>query len=139
MVVAAVRASRLRMLAAPAGAVALAGTGCAAIWLGDPTTPGGLLPVCPSHALFGVLCPGCGGMRMLYSLLHGDLGAAAHYNAVALAMLPLVAVAWAVWTAGCWRGRPVASWPRQRWVTVGVVAVLVIWSVMRNLGETMTP
>ena len=27
---------------------------CAAIWAGDPTTPNGPLPVCPTKALLGI-------------------------------------------------------------------------------------
>ncbi|WP_131724959.1 DUF2752 domain-containing protein, partial [Mycobacteroides abscessus] len=61
--------SRLAAPAAVAGAVA---AGCAAVWFGDPTTPGGVLPVCPLKALTGLDCPGCGGLRMVYSLMHGD-------------------------------------------------------------------
>jgi len=64
-------------LAVAAGAVAVSAVAVSAVVLaGDPTTPGGPLPVCPSKALFGIVCPGCGGMRMLYSALHGDIGAA---------------------------------------------------------------
>lgn len=118
-------------LAGPVGAALLAGAGCAAVWWADPTTPGGPLPPCPSRALFGVLCPGCGGLRMVHSLLTGDLGAAVQYNAVALAVLPLVVAAWTVWTARAARGLPPLA--RPRWVTSSLVAVLALWLVARNL------
>jgi hypothetical protein len=38
----------------------------------DPNVPGHY-PGCPSQFLLGVDCPGCGGMRGTYDLLHGDV------------------------------------------------------------------
>lgn len=123
--------ARRARLAAPLGAAALAGVCCAAVWWGDPTTPGGLLPVCPSNALFGIDCPGCGGLRMVYSLLHGDLAAAVHYNAVALAALPVVGWFWAAWFAARWRGARMRPWPR--WAVATALVVVLAWFVVRNI------
>jgi len=44
--------------------------------------------VCPTKALLDIDCPGCGGMRMVYSLLHGDIGAALRYNALSVIAWP---------------------------------------------------
>jgi hypothetical protein len=63
----------------------VAGGGCAVVWLGNPAVPGGILPVCPTKALFGIDCPGCGSLRMINSLLHLDLTEALRYNALGLA------------------------------------------------------
>ncbi|HEY0229106.1 MAG TPA: DUF2752 domain-containing protein, partial [Mycobacterium sp.] len=60
-----------RGLGAPLLVVASTTAACVAIWIGDPTTPHGPLPVCPTEALLGIDCPGCGSLRMLYSLMHG--------------------------------------------------------------------
>ena len=131
--------SRLLAMAGPA-TVAVAGcAGCALVLWGDPTTPGGPLPVCPTKALLGITCPGCGSMRMLYSLLHGDLGAAVHFNAVALVALPLLVGAWAAWALARWRGTPMRSWQHVRWglwpsrapLVAGIV--LALWLVVRNI------
>src|ERR1700743_2651601 len=73
---------------------------CAAIWVGDPTTPHGPLPVCPTKALLGIDCPGCGTLRMLYSLMHGDVLAAARFNALGLVAVMLLIWAYGVWTYG---------------------------------------
>lgn len=121
----------MQALTGPAGVAALATAGCAVVWVADPTTPGGPLPVCPSYALFGVLCPGCGGLRMVYSLLHGDLGAAVHYNALALVALPLAVAAWGAWTWRRARGR--AAVPVPRWAVTTLVIVAGVWWVARNL------
>src|SRR5271156_2893447 len=48
-------------------------------------------PQCPFHQLFNLQCPGCGATRALAALLHGDLGAAIHFNALAIALFPLAA------------------------------------------------
>lgn len=120
-------------LVAP-GAVAVgACLGCAVVLWGDPTTPGGPLPVCPTKLLLGIDCPGCGSMRMIYSLLHGDLAAAARYNAVALVAVPLLVLAWVTWTRGRWRGRPVVSWQHWRWAPMVTLVVAVSWFVVRNI------
>ncbi|MGC7322706.1 DUF2752 domain-containing protein, partial [Mycobacteroides abscessus subsp. massiliense] len=79
-------------LAAPAVVAGAAAAGCAAVWFGDPTTPGGVLPVCPLKALTGLDCPGCGGLRMAYSLMHGDVLGALRYNAVGLVAVGFLAV-----------------------------------------------
>ena len=77
---------------------------CSAVWVGDPTTPGGPLPLCPTKLLLGIDCPGCGGLRMLYCLMHGNLLAAARFNALGLVALVLL-----VW------GLPgVVLWPLGR-------------------------
>jgi hypothetical protein len=125
---------RLRGLAVPVAVAAGAGLGCLAILMADPTAPGGPpLPACPVRSLFGVDCPGCGGQRMIFSLLHGHVAAAAHYNAVLLAALPLLVLAWAGWVRGRWRGRPAGGWAQRRWVSAAVLAVLGLWFVVRNI------
>jgi hypothetical protein len=77
-------------LGAPLVVAASATLACAAIWAGDPTTPGGPLPICPTKALLGIDCPGCGSLRMLYSLMHGNVLVAARFNALALAAVVLL-------------------------------------------------
>jgi Protein of unknown function (DUF2752) len=125
--------TRAGVLLAPAATAACACAGCVVILWGDPTTPGGPLPLCPTKLLFGIDCPGCGSMRMIYSLLHGDLAAAAHYNMVTLAALPLLALAWATWTWGRWRGRPVRSWQHWRWAPTVTLVITVVWFMVRNI------
>jgi len=82
---------------------------CAAVWVGDPTTPNGPLPVCPTKALLGIDCPGCGSLRMLYSLMHGDLIAAARFNAMGLAAVVLLVWAYLASTYGRLAGRRIRS------------------------------
>ena len=48
-------------------------------------------PVCQFHRLTGLNCPGCGGTRALFALLHGNFSTAVHDNA--LFIVGLVAIA----------------------------------------------
>jgi hypothetical protein len=55
---------------------------------------------------------------MLYSLLHGNLLAAAKFNA---------------WTCGRVFDRRIWSWQHHPWVPPVTIAVVVAWSIVRNL------
>ena len=39
-------------------------------------------PLCFFHRATGLLCPGCGSLRALHQLLHGNLATAFHFNAL---------------------------------------------------------
>jgi hypothetical protein len=103
------------------------------IGLGDPHRSNFLFPTCPFHAATGLYCPGCGGLRMVHDVLHGDLAAAIVDNVVALIGLPLL-LAWFLLRRRS--GRP--------WMTpvaaVVIIAVAVTWTVVRNLpGFPLVP
>jgi hypothetical protein len=106
---------------------------CAATWVGDPTTPGGPLPVCPTKALLGIDCPGCGSLRMLYSLLHGNLMGAARFNALGLVAVVLLVWTYLVWTYGRVTGRRIRSWQHQRWSAAVALSLVTVWFVVRNI------
>jgi hypothetical protein len=120
-------------IGAPLGVALAAGLLCGAVWLGDPTTPGGPLPVCPTKALLGIDCPGCGSLRMLYSLLHGDLFAASRYNFVGLVSVFFLLWAYGAWTYGRFVDRRITSWQHHRWAAAAALAVVSVWFVIRNL------
>lgn len=120
-------------LGAPLVVAATAMFACAATWVGDPTTQGGPLPVCPTKALLGIDCPGCGSLRMLYSLLHGNLMAAARFNALGLVAVVLLVWAYLVWTYGRMTGRRIRSWQHQRWAAMVTLSLVLVWFVVRNI------
>jgi hypothetical protein len=83
--------------------------------------------------LTGWNCPGCGGLRMTYDVLHGDPAAAVTDNVFALVALPLLLV-WVVVRRRT--GRPPFT-PAVYWV-IGVS--VVAWTVVRNLpGFPLVP
>lgn len=116
----------------PAAAVLVGCAGAALVLAADPTSDAGFpLPPCPFALLTGLDCPGCGVTRMLFSLLHADLPAALHYNALALLLLPLLAWSWTSWAARR-LGRVLPTWTRWRWTPQVLLAVTVVWVLVRN-------
>src|ERR1700741_336490 len=55
----------------------------------DPATSG-VFPPCPVRYLTGLYCPGCGSLRALHALLHGELGRAWAMNPLMMVMLPFI-------------------------------------------------
>ena len=57
------------------------------LWAVDPHIEG-RYPVCPVRFLTGLACPGCGSLRALHDLLHGNWSAAWRLNPLAMLLLP---------------------------------------------------
>lgn len=115
-----------------AGTAAAGLAGVTAVGARDPHVPGSW-GTCPLLALTGVSCPGCGGLRAVFDLLHGDVAAALSSNALAVVLVAGAALAWAVAAGGLVTRRSV---PWERWVTGRATAVVVVgllaFSVLRN-------
>lgn len=120
-------------MGAPALVAAASAVVCTGIWLGDPTTPNGPIPVCPTKALLGIDCPGCGSMRMLYSLMHGDLSATVRFNALGFAAVVLLIWTYCTWTYGRATGLRIRGWQHNRWAPMVTLVLVVVWFVIRNL------
>jgi len=96
----------------------------------DPAQ-GGLYPRCQFHRLTGLNCPGCGSLRALHHLTHGEIGAAFRCNPLLIGLLPLLTF---VGVRCLQHGskafdtvlfRPVAVWT--------LLAITVAFGVLRNL------
>ena len=72
----------MRLLAATAGFLYL--------YFVDPLSSP-FAPPCLFTMLFGAHCPGCGSLRALHALAHGDLTAALAFNAALIVALPVAA------------------------------------------------
>jgi len=91
--------------------------------------------LCPSAAL-GIYCPGCGGLRAVNDLTHGDVGAALSSNILVTLMIPVAVVLLALWAVDRWRGHTrVVAWTRLRPVVVSLVTVMLVFAVVRNTGS----
>jgi hypothetical protein len=114
-------------------AVLLSGlAACAYLYDTDPHEPGHLLPACPFRLVTGWQCPACGGTRMAFDLLHGDVARAWRDNAFVLLLSPFLLWLLASWVVAGWRGRRYqVSLPRYG-APVVVVGALA-WGVLRNL------
>ncbi len=123
--VAAAPRARWRAVGAPAAVAAMVIAVAAAIRWADPSTPGGIIPPCPSKTWLHVVCPGCGSTRAIDALLRLDPAGALAYNALAVLALIGLAVAFAVWTRGRLRGVAPRQWYHRRYAPL-IMLVLTL-------------
>jgi hypothetical protein len=92
----------------------------------------GFYPVCQFHQLTGLNCPGCGGTRAVYQLLHGHVLRAMQDNALAV-LAPALLAGRAVWVGvKRYRRQPVGPFlPLEIFLPLLVVAV--VFTILRNL------
>ena len=96
----------------------------------DPAQSG-WYPRCQFHRLTGLNCAGCGSLRALHHLTHGEIGAAFRCNPLVIGLLPLLAFVGVRWLRHGRKAfdtvllRPVAVWT--------LLAVTVAFGVLRNL------
>ncbi|HEX3584470.1 MAG TPA: DUF2752 domain-containing protein, partial [Candidatus Angelobacter sp.] len=105
--------------------------GCAVVY-NFPPSQYSFYPRCPFFAATHWLCPGCGSTRALYSLLHGDVLAAWHYNALFTLLGPVV-LAWLAFC--CYRVMRYDQIPKMaisRSVTACLVVAVVLFAIARN-------
>jgi hypothetical protein len=114
-----------------AGFLTMAAAGVV-LYLFDPETAG-FYPVCALHQLTGLQCPGCGSLRALHQLTHGNIANAWRLNPLLVAFLPLglwLGLRETVrWTLG-WRWPGVINRPIIGW---SLVIVTVVFGIARNL------
>ena len=88
---------------------------------------------CPWLLLTGTFCPGCGGLRAVNELTHGDLRAAASSNLLFVSSVPLLAAWWVRSMTNRWRGAPGTPEARRHVVLALLfLAVAVGFAVLRN-------
>ena len=101
----------------------------------DPNEAGHY-PLCPTKAVFGIDCPGCGCLRGLHSLTHGDLAGAADHNIALLLLVPFAIVLWVRWLMRAWRGVTpavsVRSFRLRNRAMIVVLVALLAFGVVRN-------
>jgi len=96
--------------------------------IADPTGP------CLWHALTGINGPSCGGTRMFYYLIHGNLIEAARHHLLALVGVLYGGYVLVAWTATWLLGTKMPIWRPGRWAIIAYIAAFLIYStVLRNL------
>ncbi|RKN50312.1 DUF2752 domain-containing protein [Micromonospora endolithica] len=120
-------------LAGPFGSAALLAAALAWVLTHNPTDaipdPSG---GCLWTALTGTQGPTCGGTRMVWHLMHGNLAQAARHHLPALLAVPFVIYAWARWAAHA-AGRQLPAAPLPRWLMIAYGASWMVFAVVRNL------
>jgi uncharacterized protein DUF2752 len=115
-----------------AAMVATAAAALTVLYVSDPARSG-LFPPCPLRYLTGWYCPGCGSLRAMHQLLHGNLGAAWALNPLTVLLLPFVVYGLASYAPfeirGCRLPRIIlpAFWIRA------LCAVIIGFGIARNL------
>ena len=127
-------AQRWQRMLAPATTIGGLSAATVALHFRDPHASGSW-GLCPS-AMLGISCPGCGGLRAVNDLTDFQLVDAASSNLLFVLALPVILFTLSRWVTDEWRGttRPPPAW--AIWpATTGVVAVLVVFTVLRNLPQ----
>jgi hypothetical protein len=124
-------ASPWHLFLAVAGVAVTAGA-VVVLFLFDPATSG-FYPVCLLHLTTGLSCPGCGTLRAMHQLTHGNFAAAWRLNCFVMSLLPValwLAARELVWLATGRRLPGIVTRPVFGWA---LVVGLVVFGVARNL------
>ncbi len=81
-----------------------------------------IFPPCPFHALTGLYCPGCGSLRAMHHVLHGDISAALALNPLMVVFLPILCL---LLVLRRWRFHPWFAWC--------ALVVLLAYGILRNI------
>ena len=106
--------------------------GLALLFACDPATTS-IYPPCPFRTLTGLRCPGCGTLRALHQLLHGNVMAALRLNPLMVLSLPLLAYCFVgdfVHEVSGYRLPTLRIGPGPVWVLL--VVILTFW-IVRNI------
>ena len=131
MSAAVVERTRSRLLRDPVVA-GIAGVAAATLLhVRDPHVDGAY-GFCPFLELTGRPCPGCGGLRAVSALTHGDVVGALSSNALAIALVAVLALAWARWAVRRARGTDARMLVLSDRALVLVLVVALAFGVLRN-------
>lgn len=90
---------------------------------------------CSFHDITGWLCPGCGGQRAFYHLLHGDISTALHHNLLILVILPFLIYAYVVlgqiYLVGNKKFEKYLN--LKAWYAYAFLLALVLFFILRNI------
>jgi hypothetical protein len=89
-------------------------------------------PICLFHATTGLLCPGCGSLRAVHQLLHGNFAVAIRYNLLCVASIPVVGGIVIRAFVCRMQGRDASLLIRPLWLWIGFAVITSFW-ILRNL------
>ncbi len=109
--------------------LAMTTIGLAVLFWFDPARHA-FYPLCVFHSATGLLCPGCGSLRALHQLLHGNMAAAFRLNAFLVVSLPLLLALGATFFWRATQRRPFSLPLKWVWLFVGAG---MVFGILRNL------
>lgn len=86
----------------------------------DPSTSV-IFPPCPTNALTSLYCPGCGTLRAMHALLHGDLKEALSQNILAVIFIPILP---AIYFFPKYFKKPI--------VPAAMLVIFILYAILRN-------
>ena len=92
-----------------------------------------IFPPCPVHYLTGWYCPGCGSLRAIHALLHGDLRQAWAMNALSVTLLPFIGYGLASEIYNHFRGRQLPGMMLSATSIRALCIFIVLFGIARNL------
>ena len=86
----------------------------------DPSTSA-IFPPCPTNALTSLYCPGCGTLRAMHALLHGDVKEALSQNILAVIFIPILP---AIYFFPKYFKKPI--------VPAAMLVIFILYAILRN-------
>jgi hypothetical protein len=90
-------------------------------------------PTCLLKLTTGLDCPGCGGTRAAWYLLHGDLGAAARHHILFVFLVPFLIYLYVAWAVQQSFGKKLPTLKVSPLTVAVFLAAWLVFSVLRNL------
>lgn len=90
-------------------------------------------PKCMLYTATGIQCPGCGGLRAMHALFHGQIDEAFRLNPLLFVLLPMLAylvireIAWHLFRKDLPR-----LFQRPLWIW-GFLVLIIVFAILRNL------
>ncbi len=120
--------------AAPAAIAACFAGAASYVLISNPTQSGATdVSTCIIKLTTGLDCPGCGGTRAFYFLMHGNIPEAARHHAMAVFAAPFLVWMYVAWSVKVVSGKTLPV-PNITAKTVSIfLAAWVVFMVLRNL------
>ena len=97
-----------------------------------------MIPICPFYKSLDLYCPACGNTRSILSLLDGHVLSSLRYNIVPMLLIILSFLAYLELVAYAFF-RPIRILPRKLSFYLVMIALLLVYFVLRNFSSYLTP
>jgi len=88
---------------------------------------------CPFHRLTGLYCPGCGSLRAVHQLLHGNVAAAFGLNPLLVLSLPFLGYLLLFYSVPASRNRPLRSAIIPAFYIWLILLTIILFWILRNI------
>jgi len=114
------------------GGLLLAGMACFILYRFDPAQ-NAFYPRCFLYTTTGILCPGCGSLRAMHHLAHGEIPLAMRYNLMLVAAIPVAMFYLVRCGAARLRGEPLLRFAPSSGAMIWMGMALGLFTILRNI------